>query len=88
MATVSIPLLLRDVTGGARRADVAGSTLSEIIAALDAIHPGIEAKIRDGDKLISPTLAVTVDGKIASQGLATPIRPDSEVCLLPSFGGG
>jgi len=87
MATVSIPLLLRDVTGGARRADVAGSTLSEIIAALDAIHPGIEAKIRDGDKL-SPTLAVTVDGKIASQGLATPIRSDSEVCLLPSFGGG
>jgi len=87
MATVSIPLLLRDVTGGARRAEVTGSTLSEIITALDAIHPGIEAKIRDGEK-ISPTLAITVDGKIASQGLDTPVGPDSEVCLLPSFGGG
>jgi molybdopterin synthase sulfur carrier subunit len=87
MATVSIPLLLAEVTGGARRADVEGSTLAEIIAALERIHPGIEARIRDGNR-ISPTLAFTVDGKIAAGGLATPVRPDSEVCMLPSFGGG
>jgi molybdopterin synthase sulfur carrier subunit len=87
MATVSIPLLLKDVTGGARRAEVEGSTLEEVITALDKIHPGIEARVRDGDKL-SPTVAFTVDGKIAARGLATPVRPDSEVCMLPSFGGG
>ncbi len=87
MATVSIPLLLKDVTGGARRADVEGSTLEEIIIALETIHPGIAARIRDGDR-ISPTLAFTVDGKIASQGLSTPVGPDSEICMLPSFGGG
>ena len=87
MATVSIPLLLKDVTGGARRVEVQGSTLEEIITALEGIHPGIEARIRHGDKL-SPTVAFTVDGKIAARGLATPVRPDSEVCMLPSFGGG
>ena len=87
MATISIPRLLKDVTGGARRAEVSGSTLEEIIAALDELHPGIQARVRDGDKL-SPTVAFTVDGKIASRGLATPVGPDSEVCVLPSFGGG
>ncbi len=87
MATVTIPLLFSDVTGGARRAHVQGATLAEIVAALEKIHPGIEARVRDGDT-IRPIVAFTVDGKIATQGLATPVRPDSEVCLLPSFGGG
>jgi molybdopterin synthase sulfur carrier subunit len=87
MATVSIPLLLKDVTGGARRVEVQGATLEEIITALDEIHPGIKTRVRDGDKL-SPTVAFTVDGKIAARGLDTPVRADSEVCLLPSFGGG
>jgi hypothetical protein len=87
MATVTIPLLFSDVTGGARRADVRGATLAEILAALDEIHPGIEARLSDGER-IRPIVAFTVDGKIATAGLATPVRPDSEVCLLPSFGGG
>ena len=87
MATVTIPLLLEDVTGGARRADVQGRTLAEIVAALEAIHPGIEARVLSGDKL-SPTVAVTVDGRIAAGGLATPVGPQSEICILPSFGGG
>jgi hypothetical protein len=87
MATVSIPLLLQDVTGGTRRVQVEGSTLEQIIRAMEAVHPGIEARVRDGDRL-RPTVAFTVDGKIASQGLATPVAPDSDVCVLPSFGGG
>lgn len=87
MATVSIPLLLKDLTGGARRAEVAGGTLAEIIAALDAIHPGIQSRIHDGEKL-SPNLALVVDGKIATAGLATPVGPQSEVNILPAFGGG
>lgn len=87
MASVTIPLLFKDITGGARRADVSGATLEEIVAALDELHPGLAGKIRDGDRL-SPIVALTVDGKIAAQGLATPVRPDSEVCILPSFGGG
>ena len=87
MATVSLPLLLENVTGGARQAEVAGATLAEIVAALEAVHPGIEARIRHGDK-ISPTLAFTVDGKIAARGLSTPVGPQSQVNILPAFGGG
>ena len=87
MATVSIPLLLKDLTGGARRAEVAGETLGEIIAGLEAVHPGIGGRIHDGKKM-RPSLAFVVDGKLATRGLATPVGPQSQVNILPAFGGG
>ena len=87
MAKVSIPLLLNDVTGGAREADVDGTTLREVIVALDAIHPGIKRRIHSGEK-ISPNLAFVVDGKIAAEGLDTRVGPDANVTMLPAFGGG
>lgn len=87
MAKVSIPLFLKEVTDGARHAEVPGATLAEVVAALDAIHPGLEAKIHT-DGQISPNLAVVIDGRIAAQGLQEPVGPESEVNILPAFGGG
>ena len=87
MATVRIPLLLKEVTGGARQAEVVGDTISEIIDALDAVHPGIKSRLRDGDGLTT-SITFAVDGRLAAQGLSTPVAPDSEVSLLPTFGGG
>ena len=87
MARVSIPSLLDEVTGGDRRADVDGKNLTEIVAGLDAIYPGIGARIHDGQK-INSNLALAVDGKIATRGLSTLVGPQSEVSILPAFGGG
>jgi molybdopterin converting factor small subunit len=87
MATVRIPLLLKKFTGETREADVPGSTLLEIVTALDRRFPGIGDRLRENGQL-SPTVTVTVDGKIATQGLSTPVATDSEICLLPSLGGG
>lgn len=87
MATVSIPLLLTGFTGGARTAEVPGATLGEIVAGLEARFPGIEARIHESGRM-SPTLAFTIDGRIALRGLDTPVGPHSEVCILPSMGGG
>ena len=87
MASVSIPLLLKDVTGGARGAQVQGQTLAEIITALDSVHPGIESRLRNGEKL-NPNLGFVIDGRIASRGLSTPVSADSQVNILPAFGGG
>jgi molybdopterin converting factor small subunit len=87
VATITIPLLLKDVTGGARRAEVPGATLAELVRALDGLYPGIEARIHSGGKL-SPILAFTVDGVIAARGLETQVGPQSEVSILPTFGGG
>lgn len=87
MATVSIPLLLCDLTGGVRTAQVPGATLGEVIAALDGLYPGMEARVQNNGR-ISPNVAISVDGKIAMKGLATPVRLESEVVILPSMGGG
>jgi len=87
MARVSVPLLFHDLTGGNRHVEVPGSTVAEVIAELDKVYPGLQDRLRNGDR-IAPIVAVTVDGKIAAQGLATPVGPESEVALLPSFGGG
>ena len=87
MATVTIPLLFKDVTSGARRAEVPGSNLAEIIRALDRIHPGLERRILSGGKIL-PYVTFTVDGVIAAHGLGTPVRLESEVCILPTMGGG
>jgi molybdopterin converting factor small subunit len=87
MVRVLIPLLLTDVSDGAREAQVQGETLAEVVAALDEIHPGIAARIhRDGR--LNPNVAITVDGKFAVRGLDTPVGLDAEVNLLPAFGGG
>ncbi len=87
MATVSIPLLLAKLTGGVRKTEVAGAALSEIVDGLDTLYPGFAAQVQTNGK-ISPHVAFTVDGKIAMEGFATPVGPDSEVNILPSMGGG
>ena len=87
MADVSIPLVLKDLTDGVRQVAVDGATLAEIADVLDALYPGIAAKIHTDGKL-SPNFAITVDGEIATRGLATPVRPDAKVGILPAFGGG
>jgi len=87
MATVTIPLMLKEVTGGARRTQVAGRTLAEILAALDRVFPGIEARIQSDGKIL-PYVILTIDGAVAAQGLSSPVGPQSEVSILPSMGGG
>jgi len=87
MATVTIPLLFRDVTGGARHAEVPGANLAEIVRALDRVHPGLESQLISGGTIVSHVM-FTVDGVVAGKGLDTPVRPESEVCILPTMGGG
>ena len=87
MASVTLPLLLKEFTGGARRADVPGASVAEILDGLGRLYPGLEARIHRDGKL-DPNLLVAVDGAIATEGLSTPVHPDSEVSILPTFGGG
>ncbi|HPP53752.1 MAG TPA: MoaD/ThiS family protein [Thermoguttaceae bacterium] len=87
MASVQIPLLLAEHTGGLRRMEVAGGSVREIVEELEKRFPGIAGQIHQGGK-IRPTLVITVDGQLATAGLDTPVGPSSEVCLLPFLGGG
>jgi molybdopterin converting factor small subunit len=87
MAKVILPSLFGDTTGGVRHVVAPGGTVGEVIDALDRTHPGLGERIRREGRLVS-YLAVTVDGKIATAGLATPVGSESEVAVLFNMGGG
>ena len=87
MATVWIPSLMRDLTGGLEKVSVPGTTVGQVIAALDGAYPGIKARVCEGDRL-APTVAVAVDGSIARLGLLAPTGQQSEIQFLPAIAGG
>jgi molybdopterin synthase sulfur carrier subunit len=87
MARVFIPADLRPLTGGLSLVEVEGATIREVIAALDAKHPGLAVHLTDGDRL-QPGLAVAVDSRVSAKGLRESVSPDSEVQFLPAISGG
>jgi len=87
MATVWIPALLRDLTGGQAQVEVAGQTVQQLVMALDARSPGIRARLCEGDTLL-PGLAVKVDGRVGRLRLREPVGPQSEVHFLQAIEGG
>ena len=94
MATIIIPSLMRDLTGGVSRVDVSGRTVAQAIDALDARYPGAKDRLCDGDERLENgarldhTVAVAIDGKVARLGLRAPVKADSEIRFLPVIEGG
>lgn len=87
MAHVFIPSQLREVTGGQAELMVEGSTVRELVRALESQHPGLTERLcRDGE--LSPILQVSVDGVFSRSGLDARVKGESEVHFLPVFGGG
>ncbi len=87
MPRVFIPPLLRPKAGGAEWLDVPGSSVREVIAALDARFPGLGRALAEGDSLRAG-LSVVVDGSVSAGGLLEKVSPDSEIHFLPAIGGG
>lgn len=87
MATVHIPTQLRSLTAGADRVEAAGENLRQVVAALEAAHPGLAARLlKDG--ALSPGLAASIDGSFSNRGLLAKVRPESDIYFLPAIGGG
>jgi len=87
MATVFIPHQMRDLTGGEAQVEVAGKSIRQLIAALDAQYPGLAERLLKGDQM-APGLAVSIDGAISPRGPLAAVGPQSEVHILPAIGGG
>jgi sulfur-carrier protein len=87
MATVVIPSLLRKFTGGIERVDVPGRTMGELVRNLGQRFPGIaDQLIENGD--IRASVAVSIDGEMATGGVLDTVGADSEVHFIPALGGG
>lgn len=87
MPRVFIPPAMRSLTAGQAEVQVDGGTLREVIDGLEKLHPGTRSQLCRGDQ-IRPGLMVGVDTSVASSGLHTVLKPDSEVHFLPAIGGG
>ena len=87
MATVLLPRsLLALFPGAERRNEVAGRTVAELLAALDATVPGLRDRLVEAGPRLRPHINVFVDGMPADLG--TPVGPGAVVHVIPAVSGG
>ncbi len=88
--TVRIPTTLRPISGGASEVSVAGATLAEVLAALDAAHPGFSDRLLDDDGKLRRFVNVFVADEDVRflQGLDTPVPDGETVSIIPAVAGG
>ena len=87
MPIVFVPPLMRTLTNGLEQVEIPGTTVRQVIDALDSQYPGVKARLCLKDDLI-PGMAVAVDGHMSTLGLRQKVQPHSEVHFLPAIGGG
>lgn len=90
MATVRIPTQLRGLTGDRAEVEVAGATVGEALAALDAAHPGFGERLFDDQGALRRFVNVFVDDEDLRflDGLTTPLTDRSVVSIVPAVAGG
>jgi molybdopterin converting factor small subunit len=87
MAVVVLPRSLVALFPGAeRQATVDGTSVAEVIDALDARWPGIRDRLCESGPSIRAFINVYVDRQPA--GLGSPVRADSIIHVLPAVAGG
>jgi len=88
--TVRIPTQLRPLAGGASEVAVDGSTVGEVLKALDAAHPGFGERIFDDGGGLRRFVNVFVAEEDIRflDGVATPVTDGTVVSVVPAVAGG
>jgi molybdopterin converting factor small subunit len=81
MVKIAIWGSLRAATGGRAEVEVAAGTLRELLDRLAEAYPGLRPQIERG-------VSISIDGLVYNDSWFTPVKPDSEVVLLPRIVGG
>ncbi|MBI3828325.1 MAG: MoaD/ThiS family protein [Planctomycetes bacterium] len=87
---VRIPEALRKLTNGSDQVSVEASNVREMIAAIDAKHPGLKERICDEQGNVRRFVNIFVNEEDIRfmQNLDTPIDAKSDVSILPAIAGG
>jgi len=90
MATVRIPTPLRKFTQGKDEVSIVGTNVRELLANLEAAHPGIREKICDEGGAVRRFVNVFVaDEDIRFlDNLDTAVKDADEVSIVPAIAGG
>lgn len=88
--TVRVPTTLRTLTGGESEVAVDGATVGDVLAALDAAHPGFKDKLFDDEGNLRRFVNVFVadDDVRFMDGLATPVPDGETLSIIPAVAGG
>ena len=81
MVKVNLWGSLRSATGGLTEVEVDATNTGEMLKALAEKYPALDPIIEGG-------VSVAIDGLIYKEAWFTPIKPDSEVVLMPYMKGG
>jgi molybdopterin synthase sulfur carrier subunit len=90
MPTVRIPSPLRKLTGDQRVVQANGATLAELVADLERRFPGMRGRILSDEGQVHSFVNIFVDDQDVRflQGLATPLREEAEIAIIPAMAGG
>ena len=88
--SVRIPTILRAYTQGAAQVSADGGTLTDVIEALEAAHPGIKSRVLDEDGQIRRFVNVYVndDDVRFADGLGTATPDGTSISIIPAVAGG
>ncbi len=88
--TVRIPTQLRSLTGNASEVTVEGSTVGEVLKALEIANPGIGDRIFDeAGKLRRFVNIFLADEDVRFlDGLTTPVADGQTISIVPAVAGG
>jgi molybdopterin converting factor small subunit len=81
---------LRSLTDGAGEVPLDGSTVGEVLKALDAAHPGFGDRLFDDEGRLRRFVNVFVAEEDVRflQGLDTPVSEGQTVSIVPAVAGG
>ncbi len=88
--TVRIPTQLRSLTGGQGTVEAEGSTVGEVLKAVDAAHPGLAERLFDESGGLRRFVNVFVGDEDVRflEGLDTPVTEGATVSVVPAVAGG
>jgi molybdopterin synthase sulfur carrier subunit len=88
--TVRVPAQLRTLTGGNAQVSVEGSTVGEVLKALDAAHPGFGDRLFDEDGSLRRFVNVFLADEDVRflQGLDSVVSDGQTLSIVPAVAGG
>ena len=87
---VRIPTPLRRVTDGQDKVSVEGSSINEVIVALDSQYPGIRERLCDEQGELRNFVNIYVNGEDVRflKGIDSPTKEGDEISIVPAVAGG
>jgi sulfur-carrier protein len=89
-AKVRVPTQLRTLTAGAAEIAVEGDTVADVLASLDAAHPGFRDRLFDESGKLRRFVNIFVADEDVRflQGLDTKVTDGQTVSIVPAVAGG